>query len=322
MIGRVALTGLAPPFRGGIAHYTLHLGAALARIADARLVAWRRQYPGILFPGRTQIDESPMGLSLPAVRVLDPLAPWTWAEAVGIVRDWGAVRLVHQWWHPWFGPATWSLLRMARARGIRVTALCHNVAPHERVPAALAVTRAALDPEAPVALHFGCVRPYKGLQDLIQAMPEVARLAPGAVLLVAGEFYDPVSQYRKQVTSLGIGASVRLEDRYVPNEDVGLMMRAADVVVLPYREATGSGVLPLARAAGVPVVATEVGDLPDAILAGKDGLLVRPRDPGALARAIAEVLSWPRRETGAPPRVEREWDSLAAACAGQRTSGG
>lgn len=343
---RVALTGLAPPFRGGIAHYTLHLGRAIASLAHVRLFAWARQYPQRLFPGTTQHDPSPMGLSVETVRVLDPLRPWTWIDAAGLMRDFGARRVIHQWWHPWFAPATWVLLRVLRARGAGITVLCHNLEPHEALPGAAAAARTALAPadrivvhgehdarvargwwpradvvvhphppyhtlagpriprteararlglehEGPLILFFGCVRPYKGLHDLITAMDRVRRTHPGVLLVAAGEFYDDRSSYEEKVRGLGLGSSVRLVDGYVPNDEVGLWMRAADLVALPYREATGSGVLPLARSAGVPVVSTRVGDLPELMCEGRDGVLVRPRDPAALAAAVADVLSHP-----------------------------
>jgi glycosyltransferase involved in cell wall biosynthesis len=175
--------------------------------------------------------------------------------------------------------------------------------------------RLGIDPAARVVLHFGCVKPYKGLHDLIEAMPGVVREAPDARLIVAGEFYDPVERYAEKARSLGVDAAVRLLDRYVPNAEVGLHLRAADVVALPYREATGSGVLPLALAAGVPIVATSVGDIPDAMVDGRDGALVPPRDPPALAAAILSILSGrsPRPHT---PGSAASWDSLARVCLG------
>ena len=364
---RIALTGLAPPFRGGIAHYTIHLGSALSGVASTRLFAWARQYPDVLFPGTTQHDASPLGLPVEAVRILDPLVPWSWSEAARLVRDFGADRLVHQWWHPWFAPATWTLLRMISARGIPVTAICHNVLPHEPVPGAELAVREALAPArriivhgrseaetardlwpgkqvlvhphppyhglaattlgrrearerlglpatGPLVLFFGYVRAYKGLGDLIEAMARVVRHHPSARLAAAGEFYEPAGPYERQARRLGIESSIVIRDGYVPNAEVGTWLRAADVVALPYREATGSGILPMARAAGVPVVSTRVGDLPDLMRDGRDGMLVPPRDPGELGRAITQLLTRPP-DRSAIRRAARlgGWSSLARA---------
>ncbi len=361
----IALTGLAPPFRGGIAHYTLHLGSALSALGRTRLFSWARQYPDLLFPGTTQHDPDPLGLPITAVRILDPMRPWTWIEAVRLMRRFGTTRLVHQWWHPWFAPATWTLLRLVAARGIPITVLCHNLLPHEPVAAAQVAVRTALAradriivhgrseaetarswwPGAEVAVHphppyhglagsplgraearsrlglppggqlilfFGYVRAYKGLGDLVEAMAGVVQAVPSARLVAAGEFYEPVERYEEQVRRLGIEQNVLLRNGYVPNADVGAWLRAADLVALPYREATGSGILPLARAAGVPVVSTRVGDLPDLMQEGRDGLLVPPRDAGELARAITRLLTRPPDRPAIARAARRQgWSSLA-----------
>jgi D-inositol-3-phosphate glycosyltransferase len=368
---RIALTGLAPPLRGGIAHYTLHLAAALARIARVRLFAWARQYPAILFPGTTQIDPSPLGLPVETVRSLDPLGPWTWPATALLVRRFGARRIVHQWWHPWFAPATLSVLDALSRSGTGITVVAHNLEPHEPVPGAALAARIALGradtvivhgerdagtarswwpradvivrahppyhtlagprlPRAearrrlglghdgPLVLFFGCVRPYKGLQDLIDAMPLIVRGAGDVRLAIAGEFYEPAGPYERRVRELGLGDRVLVRNGYVPNADVGLWLGAADVAVLPYRRATGSGVLPLARAAGLPVVATRVGDLPDAMVEGRDGRLVPARDPGALGRAVAGLLaSPPDAEAIARAAAAGGWDDLARAAIGR-----
>jgi len=367
---RIALTGLAPPFRGGIAHYTLHLAAALSELGRTRLFAWSRQYPDLLFPGTTQHDASPLGLPVQAVRILDPMRPWTWIEAARLILSYGPRRLVHQWWHPWFAPATWTLLGMTAARSIPITVICHNLLPHEPVAAARAAVRTALAaadriivhgrseaetartwwPSAEVVVHphppyhglarssldarqarerlglpaggplilfFGYVRAYKGLDDLIEAMAGVTQRMPGARLAVAGEFYEPVAEYVRKVHGLGLGGSVLLRDGYVPNDEVGVWLGAADLVALPYREATGSGILPLARAAGVPVVSTRVGDLPDLMREGRDGLLVPPGDTEALARAIVRLLSRPPDGAAIARAARRQgWSTLARRATG------
>jgi glycosyltransferase involved in cell wall biosynthesis len=79
---------------------------------------------------------------------------------------------------------------------------------------------------------------------------------------------------------------VRVVDRYVPNEEVGLYFSAADLVVLPYVSGTGSGVVQIAYGLEKPVVATRVGSLPEVVEDGKTGYLVNPGDPTALADAV------------------------------------
>jgi len=136
-----------------------------------------------------------------------------------------------------------------------------------------------------VLLFFGFVRRYKGLEVLIDALPRV--LAQRKVtLVVAGEFYEPVAPIQERIAALGLGDAIRLYDRYVPDEEVGDLVAAADCVVLPYRSATQSGVVLVAYAGGCPVISTRVGGLPEVVEEGVTGFLVPPEDPSALADAI------------------------------------
>jgi glycosyltransferase involved in cell wall biosynthesis len=142
-----------------------------------------------------------------------------------------------------------------------------------------------LDGETPVILFFGFVRPYKGLQYLIEALPLV--LADLDVhLLIAGEFWDGVQRYREQIQSLHLEDHVTLVDEYVSNERVGMYFAGADLVALPYVDATQSGIVQMAFGFGVPVLTTDVGGLGEAVQDGVTGLLVRSRDSQALASAI------------------------------------
>lgn len=137
----------------------------------------------------------------------------------------------------------------------------------------------------PVLLFFGLVRPYKGLADLLYALAQVRQTLP-VRLLVAGEFWEDSATYQRLVNMLGLDSAVRFYNRYIPDEEVPFFFAAADVVVLPYRQASQSAVAALAQALGRPVIATRVGGLPEMIADNQTGLLVPPNDPRALAQAI------------------------------------
>lgn len=143
------------------------------------------------------------------------------------------------------------------------------------------------DEDARVALYFGFVRPYKGLMHLLRALPRAARLVPDLRLLVVGESWGDAERYRAEVERLGIEDLVTMVDRYVPNEEVSLYFEAADLVVLPYETASGSGIIQIAYSFAKPVVTTLVGALSEVVEDGKTGFLVPPCDPQALADAIA-----------------------------------
>jgi D-inositol-3-phosphate glycosyltransferase len=145
-------------------------------------------------------------------------------------------------------------------------------------------------------LFFGLVRRYKGLDTLLEAMPEVVRSLGEVHLLVAGEFYEPEADYRQLIEKLGIAKHITLINQYIPNEDVSLYFRAAEVLVLPYRSATQSGVIQVAHHFAMPVIYTRVGGLPEVIREGETGFLVEPERPAALAKAIVEFFQYRNSE--------------------------
>lgn len=140
--------------------------------------------------------------------------------------------------------------------------------------------------KAKIILFFGYVRKYKGLMCLIKAMPRVLDEIPDVHLLIVGEFWDDKRKYLREIRQLGIEKNVRVIDKYVPNEEVGLYFSAADVVVLPYVSATQSGVVQVAYAFNKPVITTNVGGLPDVVENHKTGFVVEAKNPKNLAEAI------------------------------------
>jgi glycosyltransferase involved in cell wall biosynthesis len=167
-----------------------------------------------------------------------------------------------------------------------------------------------------VALFFGYVRHYKGLDTLLRAWARVRGDRPDATLVVAGEFYDRREGYEALAREAG---GVRLLDRYIPDDEVEALFRAADVTVLPYRSGTQSGVTHVAYALGVPVIATRVGGITETVREGETGLTCPPEDPEALARTItrffAEGLGARMAGPIAALRAEHSWDSLARSTA-------
>jgi glycosyltransferase involved in cell wall biosynthesis len=139
-----------------------------------------------------------------------------------------------------------------------------------------------------VFLFFGYVRAYKGVDVLLEAL---ARLAPAGQpwrAVVAGEWYVDRSDADRAVARPPLAGRVTIVDRYLPADEAAALFAAADVVVLPYRSGTQSGVVPLAYAHGRGVISTRVGGLAEAVHAST-GLLVPPEDPSALAAALEEV---------------------------------
>ena len=144
-----------------------------------------------------------------------------------------------------------------------------------------------------IILFFGFIRKYKGLDLLLEAMSVLKNLNPllrepqdsNIKLLIAGEFYEDKTSYLEQIEKLGIQDQLILRTDFIPDSEVKYYLCAADVVIQPYRNATQSGVTPLAYHFEKPMVVTNVGGLPTLVPDEKVGLVVEP-NPQAIADGI------------------------------------
>jgi glycosyltransferase involved in cell wall biosynthesis len=149
-----------------------------------------------------------------------------------------------------------------------------------------------------VLLFFGFIRPYKGLKYLLNAMPDIIKYYPDISLLVVGEFWSKDKEkYIYLVNKLNLNNYVIFIDEYVPNEDVGMYFSVADVTVCPYLSATQSAIVQTAYAFNKPVIATNVGGLPDVVIPYESGLLVPPKNAKSIAHAVDEYYSHPIPES-------------------------
>jgi len=204
-----------------------------------------------------------------------------------------------------------------------------EIAPHLPVhPVPRRVVDADAEPFERL-LFFGTVRPYKGLDVLLKALAQVPRIT----LVVAGDIWSGAAELRAQLVSLGLADRVSLRPGYVAGADIPALFSDVDALVLPYRSGTASQNVLLARAMGVPVIATRSGTLTSQVHDGIDGLLAAPDDADDLAAALTRFYApgMPQRlRAGVPPvDVESSWNGyieilgaalLGAPAAGTRAS--
>jgi len=136
-------------------------------------------------------------------------------------------------------------------------------------------------------LFFGFVRPYKGLDLLIDALHQ-ARLPTDFFLTIAGEFWQGRDELRQQIKEKSLQDRIEIIDRYLPDQEAADLFQRADLVVLPYRSATGSGVIPLAYYYNKPVLVTPVGGLPEAVIAGESGFIAERPTAESIARCLED----------------------------------
>ena len=139
---KIVIISTAYPFRGGIAHYALLLSQHLAKRNDVSVITFSRQYPKLLFPGKSQIEDATpgeksgsAGLIVPSVRVIDTLNPLTWYKAGKLAAQQNPDLIIFNYSMPFFAPSFGMAARIAKRKsGCKVMFICHNVLPHERTP--------------------------------------------------------------------------------------------------------------------------------------------------------------------------------------------
>jgi glycosyltransferase involved in cell wall biosynthesis len=136
-----------------------------------------------------------------------------------------------------------------------------------------------------IVLFFGFIRKYKGLDIALEAMADPRIRNMGIRLLIAGEFYEDAAPYKEQIARLGIEDQLILRTEFISDTEVRDYLCAADAVIQPYRNATQSGVTPLAYHFEKPMIVSNVGGLPALVPHEQVGLVAEP-ESAAMSDAI------------------------------------
>lgn len=335
---KILFVAPAYPLRGGIAQFTaLLFNRIKERGHSAKIISFKRQYPKIFFPGKTQLESGPPTIPVESEPIIDSLNPFSWIKAAFRIRKYKPNMLIFMFWMPFFAPCYGSICWLIKLfNNIKILYICHNIIPHEKKLGDIALTRYAFKkadyfivqsdvvkqdllkiiPEANykkiphplydifgeacdknkakkeiglydkrIILFFGYVRAYKGLDLILKAMPEILK-SINVKLAVVGEFYEQEENYRKLLKELNIEKNVFIHSNFIANEKVNLYFSASDVVVLPYKSATQSGIVPLAYHLNKPCIVTDVGGLAEVVVHNKTGFVVKSQDPKELANAV------------------------------------
>ncbi|HVO75368.1 MAG TPA: glycosyltransferase, partial [Ignavibacteriaceae bacterium] len=169
-------------------------------------------------------------------------------------------------------------------------------------------------PDDKLILFFGFIRDYKGLDVLLNAM-SILKDKINLKLAVAGEFYSNKEKYLELISRLNLKDYVYLFTDFIPTSEVKYYFSACDVVVLPYKDATQSGIVQIAMNFKKPVIATNVGGISEVVLDGKTGFIVEKEDPSSLAASIIRFYN-ERKEEEFIKNIETEakkysWEMFA-----------
>jgi glycosyltransferase involved in cell wall biosynthesis len=166
----------------------------------------------------------------------------------------------------------------------------NNAVPNTRLTPGVAKQRLGIKDGEKAILFFGRITPYKGLEYLITVFQQMLARADNCRLIIAGRpekgcegYWTAVRETIKQDVQRG---RVLLRADFIPDDELEVYFKAADLLVLPYRHIYQSGVLFLSYSFGLPVVAADVGSLKDDVIEGRTGFVFKPEDSVDLARAI------------------------------------
>jgi len=188
-----------------------------------------------------------------------------------------------------------------------------NVIPHGAFTMFTKWDDHKVNEEENTILFFGRISRYKGIDTLIKIQPLIAKEIKNITIIIAGQG-EEFTKYQRLIIDRG---SFEIHNRFISHKEIYKFFRRASVVVLPYTEASQSGVLAIAYAFGKPVVATNVGSIPEVIEDGKTGFIVPANNPQLLADAILKILkdqelrNFMSRNALNKARTALSWDNIA-----------
>lgn len=338
----IVIIGPAYPLRGGLASYDERLARECINLGyKTTIYTFSYQYPGFLFPGKTQYSTEPAPTDLNIKVRINSVNPLNWISVGNELKKLRPDIIIVRYWLPFMGPCLGTILRRAkRNRHTKVICIADNIIPHEKRPGDTIFTKYFLKPidgfitmsekvlsqlrtmisDKPsryvphplydhfgekiskeqarqhlkidttgrIVLFFGFIRKYKGLDILLEAL-KILVMHPdnkNLKLLIAGEFYDDEKNYSRWLDDPLLQQHLILHTQFISDAEVKYFLCAADCVVQPYRNATQSGVTPLAYHFEVPMIVTNVGGLPAMVPDGKVGLVAEP-NPNDIAEKIS-----------------------------------
>ena len=139
---KITILSTAYPLRGGIAHFVGLLFNELKKSYDVNIITFKRQYPSILFPGKSQLEENDEIEKLPTEILVDSINPFNWIKVGRKIFDEKPDLVIFKYWMPFFAPCFGTIIRKAKKNNrTKVLVICDNVIPHEKKPFDAALTK-------------------------------------------------------------------------------------------------------------------------------------------------------------------------------------
>ena len=337
---KIALISVAPPFRGGISKHTSILAEYLSVNHSIDIINYSRQYPGILFPGKSQYLDDYLDIDN-NYKYIDSINPFSWFKTARFINQNNYDLVIFRFWNPFFSPALSIIASIIKKKSVssKLISLCDNIIPHERFPlsdyfikmlfnnldghlvqsnqTAIELKQVVdspkyiksfhplyntfqkkLDKEVAksvlnlktnnVILYFGIIRDYKGLDILINSINILKDKYTDFHLIIAGECYGDSKQYEDLMLNFNLSKYITWHNYYISDKKVHNYFSAADVVVLPYRSASQSGVAQIAYNYNIPIIVSDIVGLAEIVENGKSGFIFESENPIKLANILYE----------------------------------
>ena len=144
-----------------------------------------------------------------------------------------------------------------------------------------------LNVESKVILFFGLIRPYKGLDNLLHSIKNIFKQDRNYKLIIAGESYQKLNDYKSIISENKFSNQIKWYNHFISNKDIEKLMILSDLLVLPYKSASQSGVLSQSWQFNLPSIVTNVGGLSEQVIDGKSGFIVEPNNIKELETKIS-----------------------------------
>jgi glycosyltransferase involved in cell wall biosynthesis len=332
---RIAYLSTFHPFRGGIAQFNTSLYRELKKQHDITAFTFKRQYPDILFPGKTQyVAKDKITNPVQSIQLLDSINPFSYITTAHHIKVFNPDILIMRYWMSFFSPSLGTVAKLLPKHtkviaildnvfskenrffdhvftkyflnqndgfvimsetvkndlvslkpGAKFVKIEHPLYDHfgERIERDEARRRLKISDNKKTLLFFGFIREYKGLDILIKAFD---LLDDSYQLIIAGETYGSFEKYQQLINCAKNKNQIHVFNDYIENEKVSIFFSAADVCVLPYKNATQSGIVALAYYFDLPLIVTNVGGLKESINNNGTGIIVERYDPELIAKTI------------------------------------
>ena len=314
---KIAIITPFPPFRGGISKYSYNLYKDLSKTNEVYVFNFTRQYPSLLFPGKTQyLDSYKNYKSSNVFRVLDSINPFTWKKTADLIIQKKIDKLIFRFWNPFFLPCYIYIIKYLRKKSnIKIFSICDNASQHENfyfqkflmkkfinsVDGVITMSKNVksqisiiskhpkigvfhlpiiedfqkknitklkkynLDKDKITFLFFGLIREYKGIDVLLNAINKIDnRKLKKTNFLIVGESYVNIDKYKK-ILNEDRRRYVQWYNQFIPDQEVSSFFSLSDYVVLPYKKASQSGIIPMAYQFNRPVICSDVLGLKELI---------------------------------------------------------